>query len=158
VQPHLHVDGVAENRLLAGVSVAERARLHGYLHAIEPRGELYRLVMRYANSFLGIVARGAACNARHSAEQRLACWLLKAHDRVRRDRFHLTHNFISMMIGIRRPSVTEVMGTLRDAGAIEYAHGGIRIVDRAVLECRTCACYAAIRGETDDGALDSSLH
>jgi CRP-like cAMP-binding protein len=241
VQPSLQVDGAAENRLLAGVSVAERARLHGYLHAIEmpdrqllagpgdaipdvwfpadavvsvvsdmedgesvevgligaegmaglgvlfgvgrsatrtmvqiagagkrmsavdftrhviePRGELYELVMRYANAFLGIVARGAACNARHSAEQRLARWLLTAHDRVMRDRFHLTHDFIAMMIGIRRPSVTEVMGMLRDVGGIEYAHGDIRIVDRAVLESRACACYEAIRREIDDAARDSS--
>jgi CRP-like cAMP-binding protein len=241
VQPFLRADGAAENRLLAGVSVAERARLHGYLHVIdmpdrrllagpedmirdvwfpadavvsvvadmedgesvevglvgsegmaglavlfgvgrsatrtmvqiagagqrmsavdftrhvvEPRGELYRLVMRYANAFLGIVARGAACNARHSAEQRLARWLLTAHDRVRGDRFHLTHDFIAMMIGIRRPSVTEVMGILREVGGIEYAHGDIRIVDRAVLENRACACYAAIRREIDDAAIDSS--
>jgi CRP-like cAMP-binding protein len=200
MQPFRDVDGVTENRLLAGVSVAERARLQVFLHTtempdrrllagpgdairdvwfptdavisvvpdmedgesievgligtegmaglgilfgasrsptrtmvqvagagrrmsaadfthhvVEPRGELYRSVMRYANTFLTIVALGAACNARHSAEQRLARWLLTAHDRVNRDRFHLTHDFIAMMIGIRRPSVTEVMGTLRVA-------------------------------------------
>jgi len=124
-------------------------------HVVEPRGELYRQVMRYANTFLSIVALGAACNARHSAEQRLARWLLTAHDRVQRERFHLTHDFIAMMIGIRRPSVTEVMGILRDVGGIEYAHGDIRIVERAVLEDRACACYAAIRREIDDAARDS---
>jgi CRP-like cAMP-binding protein len=240
VQPSLHVDGAAENRLLAGVSAAERARLHGYLHVtemperqllagpgdairdvwfpvsavvsvvadmedgesvevgligpegmaglgvlfgagrnatrtvvqiagagqrmsaadftrhvVEPRGELYRLITRYANAFLGIVARGAACNARHSAEQRVARWLLTAHDRVRGDRFHLTHDFIAMMIGIRRPSVTEVMGILRDVGGIEYAHGDVRIVDRAALESHACACYATIRREIDDAERNS---
>jgi CRP-like cAMP-binding protein len=127
-------------------------------HVVEPRGELYGSVMRYANTFLSMVALGAGCNARHSAEQRLARWLLTAHDRVKRDRFHLTHDFIAMMIGIRRPSVTEVMGTLRDVGGIEYAHGDIRIVERAVLEGRACACYAAIRREIDDGARDCSPH
>ena len=91
-----------------------------------------------------------------SAEQRLARWLLTAHDRVTRDRFHLTHDFIAMMIGIRRPSVTEVMGILRDVGGIEYAHGDIRVIDRAVLESRACECYAAMRREIDDAARDSS--
>jgi CRP-like cAMP-binding protein len=243
MQPFRDVDGVAENRLLAGVSVAERARLQVFLHAIdmpdrrllaapgdairdvwfptdavvsvvadmedgesvevgligtegmaglsvlfgagrsatrtmvqiagtgrrmsaadftrqvvEPRGELYGLVMRYAHTFLTIVALGAACNARHSVEQRLARWLLTAHDRVNRDRFHLTHDFIAMMIGIRRPSVTEVMGMLRVVGGIEYAHGDVRIVDRAVLEGRACACYDAIRREIDDGTGDYSPH
>jgi CRP-like cAMP-binding protein len=241
VEPFLRADETAENRLLAGISVAERARLQAFLHVvdlpdrrllagpgdairdvwfptdavvsvvsdmedgesvevgligsegmaglgvlfgvghsttrtmvqiagtgqrmsavdftrqvIEPRSQLYPLVMRYANAFLGIVAQGAACNARHSAEQRLARWLLTAHDRVKRDRFRLTHDFIAMMIGIRRPSVTEVMGILRDVGGIEYAHGDIRIVDRSVLESRACACYAAIRREIDDAARDYS--
>ncbi len=125
-------------------------------HVVEPRGELYRLAMRYANTFLGVVAQGAACNARHTVEQRLARWLLTAHDRVKRDRFHLTHDFIAMMIGIRRPSVTEVMGMLREVGGIEYAHGDIRIIERAALESRACPCYATIRRQIDDAANDNS--
>jgi hypothetical protein len=79
----------------------------------------------------------------HSVEQRLARWLLLAHDRVGLDGFPLTQEFAAMMLGAARPTVTVVAGTLQQAGLIKYRHGHVTIVDRQALEQASCECYLA---------------
>ena len=74
--------------------------------------------------------QSTACNAVHSVEQRLARWLLMAHDRVERDEFPLTQEFAAMMLGATRQTVTVVAGTLQRADLIAYQRGRITIVDR----------------------------
>ena len=92
---------------------------------------------------MGFVMQSTACNAVHSIEQRLARWLLLAHDRVGRDEFPLTQEFAAMMLGAARPTVTIVAGTLQRAGLITYRRGRITIVDRDRLESASCECYEA---------------
>ena len=87
--------------------------------------------------------QSTACNAVHSVEQRLARWLLLAHDRVGRDDFPLTQEFVAMMLGASRPTVTLVAGTLQRAGLITYHRGHLTILDRQQLEAASCECYAA---------------
>ena len=82
-------------------------------------------------------------NAVHSVEQRLARWLLMAHDRVGRNDFPLTQEFVAMMLGATRPTVTVVAGTLQKAGLITYHRGHVTIVDRESLESASCECYRA---------------
>src|SRR2546427_7821602 len=84
-----------------------------------------------------------ACNAVHSVEQRLARWLLMAQDRIGADEFPLTQEFVAMMLGASRPTVTVVAGTLQKAGLITYHWGVIRILDRERLEDVSCECYRA---------------
>ena len=110
---------------------------------------LRSVLLRYANALLVQVSQSAACNRRHSAEQRGAKWLLMTHDRVEGDRFDLTHEFLAQMIGVRRASVSEVQNHLRTLGLIDYRRGEIEIVDRAGLEAASCGCYAQIRQEYD---------
>ncbi len=112
---------------------------------VEPRTELYERVNRYANALLGCIAYIAGCNMRHDTRQRLSRWFLMCEDRVHRTSLDLTHDFIASMIGVRRASVTEVMGELRLAGALEYAYGMVEIRDRAILEAEACPCYAVVR-------------
>jgi Mn-dependent DtxR family transcriptional regulator len=85
--------------------------------------------------------QSTACNAVHSVEQRLARWLLTAHDRVERNEFPLTQEFVAMMLGATRPTVTVVAGTLQRAGLITYHRGHVTIVDRAGLENASCECH-----------------
>jgi CRP-like cAMP-binding protein len=87
--------------------------------------------------------QSAACNAVHSVEQRLARWLLMAHDRMGQNEFPLTQEFVAMMLGTSRPTVTVVAGTLQKAGLITYHRGRITIVDRETLESASCECYRA---------------
>ena len=71
------------------------------------------------------------------------------HDRVQRDTFHLTHEFLSDMLGTARTDVTKAVGTLRDANLIRSSRGSITILDREGLEAVTCACYRVISEELD---------
>jgi CRP-like cAMP-binding protein len=116
-------------------------------------GVLFDLLTHYSQALMGFVMQSTACNAVHSVEQRLARWLLLAHDRVGRDEFPLTQEFIAMMLGAARPTVTVVAGTLQKAGLIKYRYGHVTIVDRQALEQASCECYLAatalLRAVTD---------
>jgi CRP-like cAMP-binding protein len=98
-----------------------------------------RMVLhRYALAHFEQVARSAACNGRHNVDQRLARWLLMAHDRVEGDEFPMTHEFLAMMLGVRRAGITVAAGALQKAGLIRYERGRIAITDRPGLEAATC--------------------
>ena len=90
--------------------------------------------------------QSTACNAVHSVEQRLARWLLMAHDRVGTDEFLLTQEFVAQMLGVRRTSVSLVAGTLQKAGLINYRRGNIHLVDIEQLEQSACECYETVKG------------
>jgi CRP-like cAMP-binding protein len=108
---------------------------------------LCTIMNRYTQALMMQIAQGSACNRLHSAEQRCARWLLMTHDRVDRDDFELTHEFIAQMLGVRRATVTEIAGALQDGGAIRYARGVMTIVDRGILRARCCECYDFIQAE-----------
>jgi Crp-like helix-turn-helix domain len=95
------------------------------------------------------VARTAACNGRHHTDQRLARWLLMAHDRAREDDFPITHEFLSMMLGVRRAGITVAAGLLQKAGFIRYNRGRIEVTDRPGLESVACECYGIVRRAQD---------
>ena len=99
------------------------------------------LVRRYVKAWLELTAQSTACNALHPAEQRLARWLLMAHDRMASDEFLLTQEFAAVMLGVSRPTVTIVAGILQKAGIVVYRHGRIRILNRQALESAACECY-----------------
>jgi CRP-like cAMP-binding protein len=104
-------------------------------------GAFYDLLTRFAQAFVGFVMQSTACNAVHSIEQRLARWLLMARDRMGGDNFPLTQEFVAMMLGATRPTVTIVAGTLQRAGLITYHRGHITILDGRKLEAASCECY-----------------
>jgi len=108
---------------------------------MDRRGAFYGLLTRYTQAMLGVIMQAAACNAVHSIEQRLSRWLLMAHDRVGADDFPLTQEFVAMMLGATRPTVTLVAGTLQKAGLITYHRGHLTILDREGLESASCECY-----------------
>ena len=107
------------------------------------RGAFYDLLTRFAQAFVGFVMQSTACNAVHSIEQRLARWLLMARDRMGGDSFPLTQEFVAMMLGATRPTVTVVAGTLQRAGLITYHRGHVTILDGRKLEAASCECYRA---------------
>lgn len=117
--------------------------------AVTNGSRLQGLLLRYAHALLLQAAQAVLCNRRHAAEQRCAKWLLLSHDRVGADDFHLTQEFLSQMLGVRRASVTMVASDLRKRGLIAYHRGAIRILDRVGLEAASCVCYGIIRQEYD---------
>jgi CRP-like cAMP-binding protein len=104
-----------------------------------------RLLHRYSQFAFETVSQSAACNRLHVIEQRCARWLLMSHDRVGRDKFDLTQEFLAEMLGVRRPGVTVAMGLLEKKGIISHGRGNITVVDRAGLEKASCECYQTIR-------------
>ena len=108
---------------------------------MDRRGAFYDLITRYAHAFVGFVMQSTACNAVHSVEQRLARWLLMAQDRMAANEFPLTQEFVAMMLGANRSTVTVVAGTLQKAGLITYHRGRVTILEREKLEQASCECY-----------------
>jgi CRP-like cAMP-binding protein len=128
---------------------ALRLEAAAFHEALEQIPSLRTILQRYALAHFEQVARSAACNGRHHVEQRLARWLLMSHDRVEGDDFPMTHEFLSMMLGVRRAGVTVAAGTLQKAGLIRYGRGRMEITDRPGLEAVACECYGIARRAYD---------
>jgi CRP-like cAMP-binding protein len=105
------------------------------------------LLLRYAQATLTTATQSAACNRLHQLEQRCAKWLLSARDRAEEDKFPMTHEFLAMMLGVRRPGVTIALQSLQSDGMITYNHGNMTIIDRAGLEAKSCECYRFLKNE-----------
>ena len=103
------------------------------------------LLLRYMDSFHAQVAQSAACNSHHEIDQRLARWILMTHDRAEKDSFIMTHEFMSIMLGVQRTGVTLAIGALRRAGLVSHEKGMVRILDRSGLEDVACECYGIVR-------------
>jgi CRP-like cAMP-binding protein len=102
-------------------------------------------LLRYMQALYTQVSQTAACNGHHGLEERLARWLLMAHDRAEGDQFPMTHEFMAMMLGVRRSGVTVTASTLKQAGLISYANGRMTILDRPALEAVACECYGIVQ-------------
>jgi len=104
-------------------------------------------LLRFVQFSFVQVSQTAACNVRHALEQRLARWLLMAHDRAGTDALLLTQEFLSIMLGVQRPGVSIAAGALKQAGIIEYTHGRITITDHEALLSASCECYRVVNDE-----------
>ncbi|EWY38525.1 Crp/Fnr family transcription regulator [Skermanella stibiiresistens SB22] len=105
---------------------------------------LRNLLMRYMQALHSQVSQTALCNSYHTLEERLSRWLLMTQDRAGGDQFSMTHEFMALMLGVRRAGVTITAGTLKRAGLIHYANGEVTVLDRAGLEQAACECYANV--------------
>jgi CRP-like cAMP-binding protein len=92
----------------------------------------------------------AACNRLHKVNQRLARRLLMSQDRISSKSLPLTHEFLALMLGTRRSSVSLAAGVLQDAGVINYTRGNVVILSRSALERAACECYELIRQHIDE--------
>jgi CRP-like cAMP-binding protein len=107
-------------------------------------GPFRSVVARYAQASILQVMQCTACNALHDVTQRCSRWLLQTHDRVDADDFLLKHEFLAIMLGVRRPTVTTALQALQLAGAISSRYGRIQVLKRRRLEAASCECYAVI--------------
>jgi CRP-like cAMP-binding protein len=107
------------------------------------------LLLRYTQALLSQVSQSVACISQHSIRQRLARWLLAMRDRTASNSLEITHELISLMMGIRRASASENLHALQDEGMIATSRGGIQIVDNQGLENTACECYGIVKEEYD---------
>lgn len=108
--------------------------------------EIRDRVLEFVQSQALSLGQLAGCHRLHEAEERLARWLLMAQDRVQSDDLNITQEFLAMMLGSRRTTVTAVASDLQRKGLVEYRRGRVRILDRPALEDASCDCYQIIKG------------
>lgn len=123
---------------LRGADLARVLRADGVLH---------RVLNRFVQATMVQMAQNVACNNTHSAEQRAARWLLTTQDRVHREQFRLTQQFLAQMLGVRRPTASTIAARLAGQGLIRYRRGMVMITDRGGLERSACNCYWIVRRE-----------
>ena len=108
-------------------------RLQPSVRAIKTCRPLQDRLLRYAQTFSIQLAYTVLCNGHFTIDQRLARWILMSHDRADREDLPLTHEFLSLMLGVRRAGVTTALGSLEDSGAIKARHGGLSVRHRRTL-------------------------
>ena len=108
-------------------------------------GPFREVVSLYAQANLLQIMQCTACNALHNVTQRSARWLLQTHDRVDGDTFLLKQEFLAVMLGVHRPTVSGVLRALQHQALISTRYGRIQILNRERLEAAACECYGVIR-------------
>ena len=109
--------------------------------AVAAHPSMQDVFSRYSRAILSQAFQTVACNALHSVEARSCRWILATRDRVGRDDLPLTHDFLSEMLGVQRPTVSLITRHLQATGALKQGRGRIEILDRAQLEAGACCCY-----------------
>lgn len=115
----------------------------------EQNHEFRNLMLRYIQAFIAQISQTTACNRLHILEQRLARWLLEAQDRIESNEILLTQEFISQMLGVRRPGVTLAAQKLQEQNCINYGRNQILIVDSDKLQSCSCECFKVVKNEYD---------
>ncbi|MDM0033437.1 Crp/Fnr family transcriptional regulator [Variovorax sp. J22P271] len=129
--------------VVQGAGAAWRIAALDFQRELARNQPLQRVLARYIQVSMSQLATSAACLRFHQIGPRLARWLLMSHDRAHADSFHVTHEFLAYMLGVRRVGITEAAGSLQRGGLIEYNRGTLNVLDRPGLEATACACYAA---------------
>ena len=145
----LGIDTAVQRGLVQGPGSALRMSAAAFRRELARSVPLQRVLNRYLYVVMCQLAQSGACTRFHRIEERLARWLLMSHDRAPGDQFHLTHEFLAYMLGVRRGGITVAAGVLQKHGLITYVRGTITVMHRKRLEAASCACYQIDRDTYD---------
>jgi Crp-like helix-turn-helix domain len=139
-------DGSAphETYMQVGGGSGRRIAADSLREAMAAGDALHQVFLRYAHAFLMQTTQTALADGRSKIEERLARWLLMAADRIDGDELPLTHEFLAIMLGVRRSGVTVALKGLESAGLIAHRHGVITILDREALEQASNGTYGRL--------------
>ena len=132
---------------MQSVGSAIKVPIEPFMCALEEFRSMRSLLLRYVHCCEVQLGHSALANARYNMHERLARWLLMCHDRLDGDDLGLTHEFLSLMLGVRRSGVTEQLHILEGLHAIKSTRGNIRILNRGKLEDVAGGCYGAPEAE-----------
>lgn len=139
----LGIDTAPLTAIVQGRGTALRMSAARFRGEMSRNATLRKTVSRYVFVSMTQLAQTAACTRFHDIQARLARWLLMSHDRAHADHFHLTHQFLADMLGVRRSGVTIAARALHRRQLIRYSRGEIEVIDRDGLEAVACECYRA---------------
>lgn len=122
-----------------------RMKAHQFRKQLRSSPGLVLSLNHHLNSLIGQMSQSLGCAHFHQIEPRLARWLLMTQDRVHSNQFHLTHNQLANILGVRRSGVTIAAGILQNKQLISYNRGDITVLDRKGLEAAACECYCIIK-------------
>lgn len=131
--------------LVQGPGLAWRIAAPAFRRELALSPALLRGLNRYLYVLTAQLTSSAVCLRFHQIGPRLARWLLMSQDRAHSDSFHVTHEFLAYMLGVRRVGITAAAGGLQASGLIEYSRGALHVLDRRGLEAASCACYRSDR-------------
>lgn len=143
----LGVNAAPLRAMVQGAGTALRMTAAQFQHELCDSACLLHTLNRYLYVLMAQLSQTSACNHFHEIEPRLARWLLMTHDRAHADHFHLTHEYLADMLGVRRNSVTIAAGVLQRRKLISYNRGEISILDRKGLEAASCECYDVMNNQ-----------
>lgn len=124
---------------------ALRISASAFRTALATMPQLNQVCQRYLQAYLALVSQSVACNRLHNLEQRFARWVLMSADRVGKPEFALTQDYLAIMLGVQRPSVSLAAQALQQRGLIRYSRGQMQVLDRPGLERVSCECYQRVR-------------
>ncbi len=145
--------GVKASRFQAivqGAGDALRMKTSDLRRHSEDNYRLKSLLQLYTHALMTQISQSAVCNRFHTVEARLARWLLATRDRLAKNEFQLTQEFLSNMLGVRREMVNKAAGTLQKRGLITHVRGVLTILDNTGLEAASCDCYEEIKADYDN--------